>query len=288
MIKAIIIAILTGLCWTSFGIILSFTARNKRDVVLFGIVQNFCCFVSALLFFVKWNNFDWIQTVRFIPLILSGGILNAIGQYTTNRAMQKGHNAIVWAISQSSMIVPFIVAAVCFHQSGSWQQWVGVLLILSGIILPNLPQAGKNTRWLLVALAAFLLFGLVQTCYLLPTFFKLSDPVNIRPAAAALGAVLGWSMTAVVTKHRFEVQKSLIIAACGMSLISTVSLVLFFLALDQLARYDLSNIAIPLMVGSNIFAFVLFSMLTIREKCSWKEFSTLAALLAGLVMLTWI
>jgi len=70
-----------------------------------------------------------------------------------------------------------------------------------------------------------------------------------------------------------------------MSFISISSLALFFLTLDKLSQLQLGNIAIPLMVGSNICAFTLYSIFTIREKNTWKEFTSVAMLLSGLGLL---
>ena len=286
MFYGILLAILTGLCWTSFGIILSFTARKKLDVILFGIIQNFCCMVLALIFFVKWQNFSWAAAIPILPYVLTAGILNATGQYITKCAMQYGHNGLAWAISQSSMVIPFITGVLFFQQKSSLWQYAGVILMLATILLPNLTVKRQNGKWLTASLTAFMIFGIVQTLYLILSLRGISDPINLRPALAAMGMIVGWSGISAITRHRFEVQKSLIFTGGTMSLISITSLVLFFLTLDKLSQLQLGNIAIPLMIGSNICAFTLYSIFTIREKNSWKEYLTVAALLLGLVLMT--
>jgi len=286
MFYGILLAILTGLCWTSFGIILSFTARKKLDVILFGIIQNTSCMILALLFFVKWQQLNWSVLIKFLPFVLAAGFLNALGQFITKRAMQAGHNGMAWAISQSSMIIPFVVAALFFAQKNSLWQWLGAVIMLSAILLPNLPDARKKSDWLGASVTAFILFGAVQTLYLIPSLININDPANLRPVISSLGMILGWSSVGVFSKHKFEFQKSVIFTGLGMSLISISSLLLFFQAVDKLSQLQMGNTVIPLMVGSNICAFTLYSIFTIREKNSWKEYLTVAALLLGLVLMT--
>lgn len=282
MFYGILLAILTGLCWTSFGIALSFTARKKLDVVLFGIIQNSGCMFLALLLLARWQQFELTASLRLVPFVIPAGVLNAAGQFIIKCAMQKGHNGLAWAISQSSMVVPFITGVCFFGQKSSLLQCMGILLILTAILLPNLTGIRQNMRWMTATLTAFLLFGVVQTLYLILSLCQFTDPGNLRPAAAACGMIIGWSGIGGVTCHRFEDSKSLFGIGLTMSFISISSLALFFLTLDKLSQLQLGNIAIPLMVGSNICAFTLYSIFTIREKNTWKEFTSVAMLLSGL------
>ena len=288
MFSGISLAILTGLCWTAFGAVLSFTARGKHNVVAFGIVQNLFCALVSLAFFTTPSALGQGRPPALFALIFAGGFLNSLAQFVTNRAMKQGHNGLIWAISQSSLIVPFIMAALCFAQSGTPAQWCGITLIIAGIVLPNLRSASGSSasgRALGAAFAAFLLFGTVQTLYLLPAMLDIPDPAHFRPVWAALGMTTGWMATGTICRQSLKPNRAMAILGCSMALISVSSLLLFFLAIDKLNQAGAGNIAIPLMVGSNIFFFTLFSIFKLREKNTWREWSTLALLLAGLVLL---
>lgn len=285
MLSGILLAILTGMCWTAFGMVLSFTARGRHNVVAFGIVQNLSCALISLAFFTAPSALGEGRPSALFALVFAAGFLNSLGQFVTNRAMKQGHNGIVWAISQSSMIVPFIMAALCFGQTGSPCQWGGVALILAGVILPNLPHGVNDCRWLGAAVGAFLLFGTVQTLYLLPAMLDISDPAHFRPVWAALGMTAGWTASGGASRQPLLPDRAMAILGCSMALISVSSLLLFFHAIDKLNQIGAGNIAIPLMVGSNIFFFTLFSIFKLREKNTWREWSVLAALLAGLILL---
>ena len=288
MFSGISLAILTGLCWTAFGAVLSFTARGKHNVIAFGIVQNLFCALVSLAFFTTPSALGQGRPPALFALIFAGGFLNSLAQIVTNRAMKQGHNGIIWAISQSSMIVPFIMAALCFAQPGSPCQWGGVALILAGIVLPNLRSSSGNAasaKAFGAAFAAFLLFGAVQTLYLLPAMLDIPDPAHFRPVWAALGMTAGWTTTGTLRRQSLRPSRTMAMLGCFMALISVSSLLLFFHAIDKLNQVGAGNIAIPLMVGSNIFFFTLFSIFNLREKSSCREWGILAALLAGLILL---
>lgn len=288
MLSGILLAVLTGLCWTAFGVVLSFTARGKHNIVAFGIVQNLSCALISLAFFTTPSALGDGRPSALFALIFAGGFLNSLAQFVTNRAMKQGHNGIIWAISQSSMIVPFIMAALCFAQPGSPFQWSGIALILVGIILPNLRNttgSSASGRALGAAFAAFLLFGAVQSLYLLPAMLDIPDPAHLRPVWAALGMTAGWTTTGTLSRQPLKPNRAMAILGCSMALISVSSLLLFFYAIDKLDQVGAGNIAIPLMVGSNIFFFTLFSIFKLREKNSWREWTTLALLPLGLILI---
>ena len=67
MFSGIFLAVLTNLCWTVFGAVLSFTARGQG------------------------------RLPALFALIFAGGFLNSLAQFVTNRAMKQGHNSIIWA-----------------------------------------------------------------------------------------------------------------------------------------------------------------------------------------------
>lgn len=283
MVQGVLLALATGLCWTMFGIILSFTAREKRDIVSFGILQNLLCFGICLVLFSRPRAFEMRDFFLLFALIAAGGGLNALGQYVTNRAMIRGHNGAVWAISQSSMVVPFVFSALFRGQPGTMSQWIGVVLILGGIVLPNIDRRKGGGRWVRAAFAAFGLFGLVQTLYTAPPQLPVADPAHLRPALAALGMTAGWSLIGLSTGQSFSWSRAMPKLAGGMALISVLSLKLFFIATDRLNAAGAGNIAVPLMVGGNVFFFALFSAFKLREKSSWRQKTVIVMLLLGLL-----
>lgn len=285
MWTGILLAVLTGMCWTAFGMALSFTARGKHNVVAFGIVQNLFCALVSLAFFAVPSALAEGCPPTLFGLIFAAGFLNSLGQFVTNRAMKRGHNGIVWAVSQSSMVVPFIAAALCFAQPGTPRQWFGIALILGGVILPNVKKSGVRSGWFGAAFGAFALFGTVQTLYLLPAFLDIPDLAHCRPVWSALGMTAGWTTTGILGGYSLKPNRAMLLLGGGMSLISAASLLLFFAAIDCLNQAGAGNIAVPLMVGGNIFFFSLFSIFRLREKTAWMEWGTLAMLLAGLVAL---
>ena len=285
MTMGLLLAALTGLCWASYGIALSFTARGGRNVVAFGLVQNLLCATVMLVCFGRPTALCAPDAFPLFAFVFCAGFLNAIGQGTVNWAMTRGHNGIVWALSQSSMVLPFLVATICFAQPGVPRQWGGVALIMAAILLPVLRDARCGGAWRGAALLAFLAFGTVQSLYMLPSQLGLDDGAHFRPVWAALGNTAGWLAVGVCSRRFAFPDRAMLRLGAGMAVFSVVSLTLFFAAADRLQQVGVGNIAVPLMTGTNIFAFALFSLLRLREQATWREWATVLLLLGGLAAL---
>ena len=286
MYIGILLAVATGATWTSFGILLSFTANEKRDVISFGILFNI---IYAVIAFILLGKFSISLDQKFMLLslaVLIGDVMNGLAQYVINRSMTSGNNAAVWAIVQGFMVLPFITAQVFFGHPSNLAQWLGVCLILCGILLPHLKKSPAGYRWLILAVTAFFLTGLSQSLYSIPSQLSLTDESPLLwSSLAGLGNVIAWMSVALVTKHRFSVRAAMPKIAFVMAMMGLLALTLFFIALDHLSKVNLGNVAIPLMVGSNVVFFTLYSKFKLREKTSWQTYATIIVLIIGLILL---
>ena len=68
-----------------------------------------------------------------------------------------------------------------------------------------------------------------------------------------------------------------------MAFVHAGGLYIFFKALDLLSMAGKGNIAIPLIMGSNIGMFSLYGFLILRQKNSFMEILAIFAILAGLI-----
>jgi len=289
-LTGILLAAFTGCVWGSAGIFLSHAARHDFDIVAYSLLQYFLCLVISILLLPQWGALQG-NGLWLIPLMIGGGILNAFGQFTSHYAMRYGKNGPLWAIVQSSLVIPFLASLLFFHQKTSVWGVIGVLFLVSGILLPVVAGwkkfSGKdNIYWLLTAVS-FLCFGSAQTLFLLPSCFPVvfADPAFLRPGLLNGGNFAGWGIACTAEKHRLKFSRNTVIAGISMAVFCTVAQFTLFLALDKLSRCGFGSAAVPFIVGTSIVCFSIYIRVVAKEKNTLAEKIALILLLGGIACL---
>ena len=283
MLNGILFSICTGLCWTCIGVVLSCCASRKLALVPYSFLQTFLTGAAAMLL-IDFRQFSFSDLCIPAGLIFAAGCLNSAGQYTVHYAMKRGNHAPVWAISQSALILPFLTGILFFHNTGTAGQWIGTLLIVAGILTPSAKDFRCASGYLLIALAAFLIFGGTQVLYSLPAqLYDFRDAAGVRPFAAAWGGTAGWLLISGCTRTSLKFDRKTLLTAGVMVLVQLASLKLFFLSLDSLSAVNCGNIAFPLITGANISAFAAYSIFIRREKISLADKIGFGMVIAGLL-----
>lgn len=284
MTSGILLSILTGLTWTAIGIVLSRCARGSFDLLAYSLLQTLCSGITALLLYTDPNGLP-STTLALPALILSAGCINALAQYYVRQSMTAGNHAPIWAMMQAAMLLPFFAGILLFHTRPSIPQYIGITLLILGVFLPSLHPSKSPKSWRRPAWIAFLLYGILQTLYLLPSHLPLfHDPAGLRPALACFGNLSGWILITASHHHKPTFSPKAIIIAATMTLIHVIGSKTFFSSIDILAHSNASAMAIPLMQGANIIAFSLYSI-SLHQKHSLREFSALFLMLLGFLLL---
>lgn len=159
-------------------------------------------------------------------------------------------------------------------------------MIICGILLPVIGRFRDFRQWLLPTLAAFLMFGIIQTLYMAPSqIVGMSDPAGMRPMLAALGGMVGWEIVRRQQRRKCVWNKQTLYLAFFMAVLSVISLKIFFLGLDHLSRAGMGSVGIPLIVGSNIIGFALYSLFILKERLSRIETAGMICVLIGIVII---
>ena len=283
MTLGFLLAALTGLSWTVIGVVLSCCAKQRLDVITYSMIQTAITTVLAFFFYAHPGKVEMREAWIPVLAVFGAGALNSIAQMVVKSAMAHGNHGPVWTISQSALIIPFLAGVVFWGNRGTTGQWLGTGLIVGGILIPALGKFRNFKLWVRPALVAFLLFGVVQTLYMIPSQLAgYRDSAGLRPMLVAFGGLAGWELVRVQRQAKFILNRATLILAPGMAVLSLVSLKLFFLGLDQLSRAGLGNVGIPLIVGCNIVGFSLYSLLILRERFSRLETSGMLAVLTGI------
>jgi len=283
MALGFLFAALTGLSWTAIGVVLSRCAKQRFDIVSYSMVQTAATAVLAFLLYAEPGKVELRTFWILAAAVFGAGALNALAQMVVKTAMTRGNHGPIWTVSQSALVVPFLASVILWGKHGTAGQWTGTALIAGGILIPVAGKCEDFRLWLRPALLAILLFGIVQTLYLVPSQFpECRDAGNLRPMLAAFGGLTGWELVRRGVRGRFLGDRPTLVLALFMSVLSLVGLKLFFLSLDHLARAGFGNVGIPLIVGCNIVGFSLYSLLILRERLSRIEISGMLAILAGI------
>jgi len=282
MLRGILFCFCTGLCWACIGIVLSCCASKKLAVIPYSFLQTLLTGTAAL-FLVDFRKIGLHDLYILAGFIFLGGLLNPIGQNTVHNAMKRGHHTPVWAISQSALIFPFLTGILFFHEQGSAGHWIGTVLIVSGILVTAMEGVKNVSGWIIPAVTAFFIFGMIQVLHSMPSqLYGFRDPAGARPLAVAWGGTTGWLLIAACGKASLRFDGKTLLIAGGMVLVQLLALRLFFLSLDTLAAGNCVNIAFPLMTGTNISAFAVYSIFIRREKTSLTDRIGFLLALAGL------
>ncbi|MBI4979030.1 MAG: hypothetical protein HZC28_16240 [Spirochaetes bacterium] len=293
MYIGILIAIGTGLLWTFIGIIMSRCSRSKIEFIDYYAANTLFTAVLTMLVYVRWNvaiGGQVMEPLSLTTVIISSGIANAAGLIVMQRAMNSGHNGVIWAVGQSALIIPFISGIVLFGEHAAAIKFLGVGMILIGMLVPSILGGNNvegNRMWLVLTFAAFILFGIGQTLQSVPSYWRgWIDNANIRPTLGSAGAFAG-ALVISLFRGRLPIpDRRTLLLALGMAALNTVSVKLFYVALDMLSKQGMASICFPLIVGSCIVGFSMYSLFVIREKSRWFNWAGLAATITGIVAIS--
>lgn len=272
----LILIILAGLLWCANGIVFSYITRKSLNFVTVIGIQAFVGSVFVWFFISDFNSISITSDPRvkqLLAIMLSSGILGAFGMILMQKAMRTGHHGIVFTVSQSAMIIPFLFGILFFGAHVFPYQIAGLLLVVISFAAFGLgnqhgeisADGKKNQFWLLLTLFSFIILGVHQSLITLPSYWKeWTDVSNLRIFFLATGFSVGYLISMILT-HNYPDKKAMLYgvatAPCGIP-----SLILFFRGLDMLATKNLVAFAYPLAVGTCIIGFITYSLFFLKER----------------------
>lgn len=297
MLWGIFSLVLVGLSWTVVGAVMGLAPKKKLDPAVLQLTGAVIT-VTTCSFLLPGTDINTIDgtTLFWVGLdYWATGALNCIMLILMALSMQKGPNGIIWAIIQSAMIFPFMTGMIFFGVEPKAVRIAGLLLILLSLALSGFGKenSSKKGKWKLMAFAAFLITGVVQNLSNLPSYFESAQ--KITPVFRTMGIASGVLSTAVIRvllqrnwsmfKENFK-SKWLWIFTFALQFFGLIFAIIFqFPGMDALARCGLGSVSYPLLVGSCLVGFSLYSMFILKEKNSLLQFASLGCCLAGIIMI---
>ena len=297
MFWGIISLIIVGLSWTLSGVIMGLAPKKKIDPGIVQLTGSIMLLVGSavLVCFTDLTHIE-TQTLFWCGLSFFGaGVTNCIMLILMSHAMQKGPNGIIWAILQSAMIFPFLTGIIFFGVQPTVIRFAGLFMILSSLFLSG---AGKKNgssggNWKLLAFICFLLTGVTQNLANLPSYFSASQgvPSIFRVLCLSVGVFTCSLIRTWHLRHQIPLKKNLssrwlwtfnfIMQSMGI----VFAVFLQYPSMDALAKHGAGSLAYPLLVGSCVGGFSLYSMFILKEKCTPLQKAALLCCLGGIILI---
>ena len=317
MLTGILLALLTGICWTIVGITFSQAAQRGLHPAIMCLFHGFG--VSVIT--AGWINWQGINT-HTLPTLATcmtiAGIASTGGMIALQNAMRHGNHSTSWAIMQMGLICPFVVAVVFHGETPGIGPWAGLGVIVLSLFLLTEKKSNQQTSfthaWIIWVAAAWICTGLQQISFQWPSFalqqFSIGEKSFIDPGAiripifmfiSALTALFFYCLTASRQRQQDSAQESKPTAQAtnqqanwrivgALSAISIAANIIGQPAMaassDYLAASSAGGIAFPIAIASCITLFTFYSMAFRREKMYSRMAVGLACCLTGALLLS--
>ena len=239
-----------------------------------------------------------ITVVPFILVMAAAGIINQAAMLAASRSMTLGPSSPAWAILQSSMVLPFLYSLLFWGERAGAFQIIGLPLTLAAIVLLSgwsigmgkAAQADPNysagySRWLVMVALAFILNGIQQIFFLIPSHVPAwrevySARVFIGQAASTLFFLVLFLFS------RQKITRGHVLVALPLTCCVIFGQLVFLLGADILAEGGLSGIAFPFVVVGIILVFTLYSRFVLKDEVTAKQWIGVVVGVLGILLLS--
>ncbi len=312
MAKALLLLVTTGVSWVVVGAFVGLIARKGLNLLYYQIAGCVLRIVLSLSIGLTTSADllppDGIGTGVWTGVIagcLAFGLFNYVMIQFMGLAMQRGPNAIVWAIIQSGFIYPFFMGWIIFGEPMSAGRAVGIIMILASIVLyaaregkgaKNTCAAGKVPvrAWLVPALLGMLFCGLNQCGGSIPSHLPRGEefPSLFRDLFTQVGGLIGCAYGLVRLGQRGELTRptrrelgQLVgYAVCVLCVNYTASVRMLYPGLDILKEYGRLSMGFPILVASCVAAFFPYGLIVLREKINPLQALGAVVGIAGIII----
>jgi drug/metabolite transporter (DMT)-like permease len=292
MFLGIVCVTLTGLIWATIAVIQSRVARSGRSIPSFYAAGFSLAAVISWVIFPEWSE----GAGRPGPLLWAvvlwvglSGLNNGAGKALVIGAMRHGHKAVTLALSQATMLVPFLGGVALWGERPSGLGWAGVAAAGAGAVLlalhrrPGREDESCDRLWLPLALLAFAIIGSGRTLFVASTHWGDGPALSLRTPVALTAA--GGIHVAIMLARRTPYDRKLLKLSVVFSLLAVVGYELMFTGTGLLEQEGLSGLAFPVGVAVSIAAFSAYSRFVLREPYNPHSLAGLGLTVTGLALM---
>lgn len=304
--------VFTGLTWSFIGIIMSTAPKKGVSTSAYQFIASFFTIVLSTIVLLSTGALAK-ATPQANLLVLSccclSGFLNYFPLELMSRAMQKGPNGIIWSVVQSGLIFPFTMGIFFFGVTLNPYNQAGILMLVISLMIFGFAKNNENKgdkSWLYLTFTAFVICGLQQSVNNIPAYFEETREVTsvlkamMNAAGICLAAIchslVRTLLDACGTKNNKENAPSLlkllndaihnrttwIFVGIGQIFNIISGYILMYNGMDALAKAGIGNVSYPLLVGSCIIGFFVFSLIKLNEKLRFIHVLAVILCLGGI------
>ena len=296
MLTGILFLVLTGIVWVGPGAVISLSAKKNLSLdFIQGMSALIIILLGVIMYFAASPK---LHPVAWIALPVSG-VINYLCFIVAGKAMKKGPSGLTWAIMQSSFVMPFLMGVLFFDVPCSPLRLTGLGVMLIAMYLMGVwgntgaedDRSGHTGKlvWLAYTLLAFVVAGLSQCSFNLPSYFIKDEGggfanLFFRAGINSAGGLAVFLCSPLWNKNSFNYKGTFasiaLLTVCTLCALSTM-----FCGLDILAACGAGAIGYPISLGSCIAAFLVYTSWRLKEKLSPPAMIGVGLCFLGIVLL---
>ena len=292
MLIGLICIILSGLVTIGFGAILEHVGSKydfKNTMFMYAMLTLLAC---AGLSFVETGS--W-ATFALAPAIFSflGGVCNIVGLMAMQKAMSIGNAGVAWTFCQAGLLGPFLFSVIYYGERPAILQYLGALAIILGMAILSgkdsneTSEKSKNKILYLVYIFTSFFFSCVNGSFVV-VVSKIAPEfsISLRMMFVYIGTALTLAIILGLMKsYQIKLSKGVLLSIIGLTTFGLGCCGLMFVGSNYLAGANMASIAIPILQGTAIGGFALYSTFVLKEKCSLLKWGGIILIILGIVFM---
>ena len=290
MVTGILLSFLSGILTIFFGAVFRFAGVKydfKQTMLLYNILSAVFVGIFSLIYFESWASFCIAGAV----LSMISGAINISGLMLLRKAMDIGNSGVAWAFCQASLLGPFLFGILCYKERPSILQYSGIGAILIALIILGSSNSGDSqesthrVKYLILSVSSFL-FGCVNGSVIL-TVSKIAPEfsLSVRTLFMLLGAIIILGVICLFSPQKIIINKGMVVSSLGLSLFGIFSTISMLWGNNELAAVKLGGLAIPIIQGSAIGGFALYSKFFLQEATSLMKWFGILLIILGIILM---
>ncbi len=291
--SGILFTILTAVLWS--GIAAGYRKAGKTQTSLLSLGLIISCMVTTISFLIAlpslYSGFNRERLVPMAVMMAVSGMTSQCAMIMMARAMNIGHSAITWVITQSAIAISFLYTIVFLNQTAQIHHTTGLVLLMLSFVLharkkknDSRVSSGSSIHWLFLTILSFCFIGASQCLILTISSWKdMGAEVHLRIpisffAAACLFAILCIARKTAPDRGtlKFGIPMAAIVSGGQFTL---------FIAADRLSAVNLSSIVFPVAIGGSILGFSLVSRFILKERFTKRTWAGIVLNTIAIILL---
>ena len=284
----------TGCLWALVGVVFSYVSRQNVELVAFMFFCNLFNMIGAWIFLFRPNHLAGAGEgvcLNMVVVMAIAGLFGSLGFQLMGKAMRNGHRGVIWAVSQSAMILPLFVAVFFFNEKLKMLNWLGIVLILAGLAMLGIKKSATEKPnnsaggWLWMSYVIFLLVGISYSLTTWPSHGKsFHDAAGLRLPVFFTTAMF-YFLTQIIAKRKKCLTYRTFVLGLIYSAIVFLGQIFLYRSLDGFAQFGRVGMVYPVITGTCVVFFSIYSMVFLKDKFKGSMLVSVLGIIGGIFLL---